>query len=145
MASASQLCLLYFPLGLVYQEAIEREGYFSNFAEEWLTNKNCIQPSLAWSGWELVRKARGHRFGSRSGHMPELWARSLVGEDAKATDQCFSFTSMFLSLSFSLPSPLSKNTIIFLKIKKIVHISGVRHDVLCFDVCLHCEIITIIH
>ena len=39
----------------------------------------------------------GCGLGPQSGH---VW---------EATDQCFSLTSMFLSLSFSLPAPLSKN------------------------------------
>ena len=36
-------------------------------------------------------------------------ARSPVGGVQEAAAQCSSYTSMFLSLSFSLPSPLSKN------------------------------------
>ena len=36
-------------------------------------------------------------------------ARSPFGGVREATDRCFSRTSMFLSLSFSLPSPLSKS------------------------------------
>ena len=40
-----------------------------------------------------------HWVDSQSGYMPGLWARSAVGGVWKATDQCFSHTSMFLSLS----------------------------------------------
>ena len=59
--------------------------------------------------WASSHKAKGHWFNSPSVHMPGLWARTLVGGMWEATDQCFSLTSMFLSLSFSLPAPLSKN------------------------------------
>ena len=34
---------------------------------------------------------------------------NLLVQASEATSQCFSLTSVFLSLSFSLPSPLSKN------------------------------------
>ena len=44
-----------------------------------------------------------HRFSSQSGHMPGLQARSLEGPPRD------NHTLMFLSLSFSLPSPFFKN------------------------------------
>ena len=46
-------------------------------------------------------------FNSQSGNMPGLWARSLVGGVGEATNQCFSCTLMFLSLSYSFSSPFS--------------------------------------
>ena len=49
-----------------------------------------------------TEKQRVCRFDSQLGHMPGLRARSPVGGAFKAT------TLMFLSLSFSLPSPISK-------------------------------------
>ena len=52
-------------------------------------------------------KWKGHWSDSWAGHMPTSRARSLVG--VCATNQCFSHTSIFLFLSFSLPPPLSKN------------------------------------
>ena len=42
-------------------------------------------------------------------HAWEWQARSSVAVVQEATNWCFPHTSMFLSLSFSLPSPLSKN------------------------------------
>ena len=36
-------------------------------------------------------------------------ARSPFGGEREAANQCFSCTSMFLSFSFSLPSPFSEN------------------------------------
>ena len=51
--------------------------------------------------------------------MPGLWARSPVGGVPEATDRCVSHTVMFLSLSFFLPSPLSKNN--FLKRLRLFH------------------------
>ena len=52
---------------------------------------------------------KGCGLNPQSGHMPGLQARSPVGGVQEATDQCFSLTSMFLSLSFPLSSPLTKN------------------------------------
>ena len=43
------------------------------------------------------------------GKVTRLWTQSTVGPIQEATNRCFSLTSMFLSLSFSLPSPFSKN------------------------------------
>ena len=59
----------------------------------------------------------GHQFNSQSGHMPGLQTTSPVGGVQETTDQCISGTSMFLSLSFSFPSPLSQkiNKIFFKK------------------------------
>ena len=55
-------------------------------------------------GWVSSSKAQGLRFDSWSGHMPGLCARSsLVGGHVRDN------WSTFLSLSSSLPSPISKN------------------------------------
>ena len=51
-------------------------------------------------------KAKSLQFKSQSGHMPGLWVQS--GCMREANNLCFSLSLMFLSLSFSLPSPLSK-------------------------------------
>ena len=48
-------------------------------------------------------ESEGCRFDSQSGHMPGLWARSPDGGVQEATDQCFSGTCFFPSLSPSLP------------------------------------------
>ena len=48
---------------------------------------------------------QSYRFNSQSGHMPGLWARSPVGGMWEVGNN----TLMFLSLSFSFPSHLSKN------------------------------------
>ena len=74
------------------------------------------RPGCDWCGsvvWVLSHRLKDHWFNSWSGYMPGLQARSLVGCVQEATNWCFSHTSMFLSLSFSLPSPLSKNKIFF--------------------------------
>ena len=72
--------------------------------------KRETQPWPVWQlgGWVSSHKAEDHWFDSQSGHMPGLQARSLLGGMQEGADQCFSQTLMFLSLSFSLPSPLSK-------------------------------------
>ena len=70
----------------------------------------CISPGCCGSEDSvLVCETKGCWFDSQSGHMPGLQARSPMGGAQEATDQCFSHTLMFLSLSFSLPPPLSKN------------------------------------
>ena len=84
------------------------------------------------AGWVLSRKAKGcHPIPSQStclgfGPGPQL------GQVPGTADQCFSFTSMFLSLSFSLPSPLSKNKnfLIFFKryIKQMRTFSGLSFE-----------------
>ena len=63
--------------------------------------------SPGWRGsvdWALVWEPKGHWFDSQSGHMPGLQAKSSVWELMRGNH-----TLMFLSLSFSLLSPLSKN------------------------------------
>ena len=60
-------------------------------------------------GWVLACKTKGGRFDFHSGHVPGLRARSPFGCVWEANDWCISRTLMFLSLSFSLLFPLSKN------------------------------------
>ena len=62
--------------------------------------------------WASFCKPEGHpspilRQGTRLGCRFCPWSRHV----RKATDRCFSLTLMFLSLSFSFPSPLSKSKI----------------------------------
>ena len=83
--------------------------------EEIAQIKEDCHPS--WCGsvdWAPACKLKGHQFDSQSGHMPGLRARSPVGGLQEAT---MHHTLMFLSLSFSLLSPLSKkvNKIFFKK------------------------------
>ena len=47
-------------------------------------------------------RPKGHGFDSQSGYMPRLWVWSLVGAHMAGNQ------SKFLSLSLSLPSPISK-------------------------------------
>ena len=81
----------------------------------------CKKHSLALAGVSqlvgaLSHKPEGHRFDSRSGHMPRLWVWSWSGCIWEAINWFFSLTSMVLSFSFSLlPSPISKNKWIILK------------------------------
>ena len=58
--------------------------------------------------WVLACEPKGRQFGSHSGHMPRLWAWSPVRGMWEETEKCVSHTLLFFSLSFSLPSPLSK-------------------------------------
>ena len=60
-------------------------------------------------GWASTYKLKGHWFKSRSGHKPGFPARFPVRGVWEATGWCLSLTSVFLFLSFSLPSPLSEN------------------------------------
>ena len=59
--------------------------------------------ALTWSG-----KGKGHWLNSQSGHMPGLKAPSPTGACARGNRSMF-FSHFNVSLSFSLPSPLSKN------------------------------------
>ena len=59
--------------------------------------------------WVPACEPKGYQFDSQPGPTPGLWARSPVGGVGEVTDGCIARTSTFLSLSFSLPSPLSKN------------------------------------
>ena len=71
--------------------------------KEWEEKKMAVKKyrySPNWCGsvgWALSSKLKGHQFDSQSGHMPGLPARSPRSH------------SMFLSLSFSFPSPLSRD------------------------------------
>ena len=66
--------------------------------------------------WPAHRKVTGS---IPSGHMPGLRARSPVGGVREASDQRISQALMFLSLSFSLPSPLAKKIFKIFKKKSI--------------------------
>ena len=82
----------------------------------WVTQiKVSLDPWLAWlSGWVLACEAKGHLFDSQS--RARAWVVGQVpsgGVYEKATtkkknkkERKGNYTSMFLSLSFSLPSPL---------------------------------------
>ena len=68
-----------------------------------------LLPQLAWISWlGVVHKPNGHWFSSQSEHMPGLQGSSSAGARTEGANLCFSLTSMFLSLIFSLASPLSK-------------------------------------
>ena len=56
-------------------------------------------------------KAKGHEFDAPSGHMPGLQVQSQLGVGNRGNQL------IFLPLSFSLPSPFSKNKEIFLNKK----------------------------
>ena len=71
------------------------------------TKEDFLKKSSGWCGsvgWVSSHKPKGHQFNSWSGHLPGLWARSPIGAHARGRQ------SMCLSLSFSLCSPLSKDT-----------------------------------
>ena len=80
------------------------ENVYLKLSEEKICPGWCgsVDQALAW-------EPKGRRFDSQSVHMPGLWARSPVRDVWEVIDGHFSHTSMFLSLSFSLSSPLSKN------------------------------------
>ena len=65
------------------------------------------EPFVMWLPWALFCKEKGHWFDPQSGHMPGLQVWSLARERARGN------RSMFLSLSFSLPSPSLKINKIF--------------------------------
>ena len=62
--------------------------------------------SSGWCGsveWVPACKPKGHWFDSQSGHMPRLWARSLVGGTWEATAHwCFSPSPLSLPLSLKI-------------------------------------------
>ena len=61
-----------------------------------------------WCGsvdWVPACEPKRHWFNSPSGHMPRLWARSLVGGLQKATNGCF---SPYLSPSLPLSLKINK-------------------------------------
>ena len=59
-------------------------------------------------GCASFHKLKGHPFNSRPGHMPGLHVQSPVGALMEDANLCFSLILMFLSLTFSFLSPLSK-------------------------------------
>ena len=74
----------------------------------WRLTMGCGPDRRGSVGWVSSHKTKGRRFNSWSGHTPGLQARPLAGGVRETTYPYISHTSMFLSLSFSLPSPLSK-------------------------------------
>ena len=60
-------------------------------------------------GLTSSHKAKGHRFNFQLGQVPALWARSPAVGVQEAANGCFSHTSVFLALSFSLPCPHAEN------------------------------------
>ena len=73
-----------------------------------------IKIKLAWAGvaqWIECQPVNQKVAGliPSQGTCLGLQARSPSGGVQEATNRCFSHTSMFLSLCFSLPPPLSKN------------------------------------
>ena len=58
--------------------------------------------------WALFQESKGCRFNPSRGTCLGYGFGPRLGYVWEATDQCFSLTSMFFSLSFSLPFPLSK-------------------------------------
>ena len=82
---------------------MERGIYHTWNISYWL--KDLVEPWLVWlSGLSAGLQTKGRWFDSLSGHMPGLQARFPSAGRARGNH-----TLMFLSLSFSLPSPLSKN------------------------------------
>ena len=68
--------------------------------------------SLDWFGsvgWVSSCKAKCDWFDSDQDTCLSGQSGPRLGHMQEATDPCFSYTLVFLSLSFSLPSPFSKN------------------------------------
>ena len=97
-------------------------GRYWKLRGKWLWRRRVfytlIKTQRPWPVWlsrlggVLPRKRSLVRFLARA----RAW---VTGHVRKATDPCFCLTLMFLSLSFSLPSPFSKNKYIKSLIKKI--------------------------
>ena len=69
----------------------------------WLKYVKCHPDQCGSVGWASYHRVKSHWFNSRSGHMPGLRV-SFPSEHVRETmDWWFSHTSVFLSLSFSLP------------------------------------------
>ena len=84
VAASQRICLL---IDIYYQDRTQCPGW-------------CVSVH-----WVPACEPKGWWFDSHSGHVPGLWSRSPVGGMWETTTHwCF-------SLSFSLPSPLSKNKI----------------------------------
>ena len=60
-------------------------------------------------GWVSSCKGKGRGFNSQLGHVPACGPRTRGVGTWEAADECFSGTSMFLSLSSSLPLSLKMN------------------------------------
>ena len=77
---------------------------------EWLASKkkkNPNKPNMPWPGGSvgycIINTLKGCGFDPWSGHTPRLKFDPQSGLVQEATDQCFSLTSMFLSLPLHLP------------------------------------------
>ena len=76
-------------------------------------HKHCTQNCVCCSdwcgsvGWVSSLRAKGCWFDSPLGHIPRLRDWSLVAACTRGNQSMF-LTSVFLSISLSLPSPLSK-------------------------------------
>ena len=83
--------------------------------------KPLFMPWLVWlSGLSAsLQTEKGCWFNFLSRAHAWVWARSPVGGLQEAASECFFHTLIFLSLSLSLPFPLSKNKIF--KKKKHIH------------------------
>ena len=84
------------------------ENNFHQLTKTWIFSLG-RRGSVAWS---IVPKPKGYLFHAWSGHIPGFQVLCLAGDPQsgyvrEATNQCFSLTSMFLSLPSSLPSSLS--------------------------------------
>ena len=91
------------------------------------TNKSHDDPDLCGSvGWALSHKANDHWFNSHSGDLPGLWFGPWLRHIWEATDRCFSLTSVFHSLSPSLPFSIKVNKI-FSKKSQLSTCHGKKH------------------
>ena len=86
--------------------------------EYFLIHARTFKKKFLFPGWcgsvdwvPLACEPKGCWFDSQSGHMPGLWARSLVGGMQEATDGCFSRTLMFFYLFLPPFSSLKINKI----------------------------------
>ena len=74
------------------KKTLSKEGH------QFTSTKFC---SPGWGGsvdWVPACKPKGHRFDSQSGHIPGLWARSLVGGAQETTTHWYFSPSLSLSL-----------------------------------------------
>ena len=83
-----------------------RDHYSISLTESFLILLSKINLSPDWcgsGGWTLSHKLKGHWFNFQSGHIPGLWGQVPIWRHARGN------LLIFLYLSFSLLSPLSKN------------------------------------
>ena len=113
------------PKNRKHHSKITKKWYFignawqvANIVNQNWTLRGWSLPWQVWLGW--LGGVLRSRVVSWSGHMPWFWVRSRLGHVGEATYLCFSLTSTFLSLSFSLPIPS-------LKIKKRKNLKKKNH------------------